>query len=96
MAPGASFTSNVAELARHAAELPQVAANLRKPLAILTEHTATPRPTEVAAVTAMEREYGTFTDEIAKRQRTACDRIEETAQTLAEIADLYRRVDGQG
>lgn len=96
MAPGASFTSNVAELARHAAELPQVAANLRKPLAILTEHTATPRPTDVAAVSAMEREYGAFTEEIAGRQRTACDRIEDTAQALAEIVDLYRRVDGQG
>ncbi|HWM07084.1 MAG TPA: hypothetical protein VNP92_32500 [Actinophytocola sp.] len=95
MAPNAGFTSNVAELARHAADLPQVAANLRKPLAILTEHTATPRPTEVAAVSAMEREYGTFTDELADRQRLACDRIDDTAQTLAEIAELYRRVDGQ-
>ncbi|HEX2130372.1 MAG TPA: hypothetical protein VHH15_02350 [Actinophytocola sp.] len=90
------FRTNVDELARHAAALPAVADALRKPVAVLAEHTATPRPVRVAAVSAMEREYGAFTDDLAERQRTACDRIEATAEALREIADVYRRVDGQG
>lgn len=73
-----------------------MAAALRLPIAIIAEHTPTPRPAQVAAVTAVEREYSAFTDDIADRQRTACDRIDATATALREIADVYRRVDGQG
>ena len=53
-------------------------------------------PGEVAAVSVVELEYGRFTEEIASHQRTACDNIDATAETLHEIAALYRRVDGQG
>jgi len=94
--PGGGFTTNVEELARHAAALPAVATALRKPIATIAEHTPTPRPARVPAVTAMEREYSAFTDDIADRQRTACDRIDATAEALGEIAEVYRRVDGQG
>jgi hypothetical protein len=94
--PGQEFVTNVAELDRYAAQLPQVADALRSPVATLTEHTATQRPMEVAAVSAMERTYGALTDDIAARQRTMCDRIAATAEALGEIAAVYRRVDGQG
>ena len=95
-APGEGFTTQVKELERHANALPAVADALRKPIAVLAEHTPTPRPLQVGAVTATEREYSTFTDELAKRQRTMCSRIEATAKALHDIVAVYRRVDGQG
>jgi hypothetical protein len=52
--PGQGFETNVTELEAYAATLPQVADALRKPIAILTEHTPTPRPMEVGAVYDME------------------------------------------
>jgi hypothetical protein len=94
--PGEQFTVSVGELDRLAATLPQVSAALRRPIKVLTEHTPSPRPQDVAAVSEVELEYGRFTEEIARRQRTACDNIDTTAETLSEIAALYRRVDGQG
>ena len=94
--PGQSFETNVGELQRYAGQLPLVADALRRPVATLTEHTATPRRLEVGAVSGMERMYGTLTEDIAGRQRIMCDRIEATAHALAEIVALYRRVDGQG
>jgi hypothetical protein len=94
--PGQEFVTNVAELDRFAAQLPQVADALRRPVATLTEHTATPRPVAVAAVSVMERTYGALTEDIAARQRIMCDRITATAEALGEIAAVYRRVDGQG
>lgn len=94
--PGQGFVTNVQELARLAADLPAVADALRRPIAVLEEHTYTPRPVAVAAVSNVEREYSAFTDDLARRQRLAADRIDETAQALKEIADVYRRVDGQG
>jgi len=94
--PGTAFVTNVGELERYAAQLPQVAGALRRPVATLTEHTATARPMEVGAVSAMERAYGALTEDIAGRQRVMCDRIDATAEALGEIAALYRRVDGQG
>lgn len=98
MAPlsGQGFKTNIAELEAYAAALPQVADALRKPIAILTEHTPTPRPLQVGAVYDMECQYSLLTDEVAERQRIMCDRITATAETLGEIAELYRRVDGQG
>lgn len=90
------FAVQVEELERHAAELPQVAAAMRTPLAILREHTASPRPKEVAAVSAVERAYGTFTEELANRQSRAADLVDATALALHDIAQVYRRVDGQG
>jgi hypothetical protein len=93
---GQEFAVSVAELERLAALLPGVADALRKPIAVLTEHTPTPRPRQVAAVSRVERAYGTFTEDVVARQRIACDRIAATADALREIAALYRRVDGQG
>lgn len=94
--PGQGFATNVAELERYSTLLPQVAEALRKPVTTLTEHTATPRPMEVGAVSGMERTYGALTEDIAARQRIMCDRIDATAEALGEIAAVYRRVDGQG
>ncbi|TDV46204.1 hypothetical protein [Actinophytocola oryzae] len=94
--PAPGFAVEVGELERHAAELPQVAAAMRKPLSILREHTASPRPQEVAAVSAVEHEYGTFTEDLANRQSRAADLVDATALALHDIAQVYRRVDGQG
>jgi hypothetical protein len=94
--PGQGFATQVSEIERHARELPSVADRLRGPIAVLTEHTATPRPLQIEAVSAVERAYGTFTDELANRQRIASDRIVATAEALHDIAAVYRRVDGQG
>jgi len=94
--PGQGFAVNVAELDRLAAALPAVADALRGPIALLTEHTPTPRPRQVAAVSRLEKWYGALTQEVAMRQRTACDRIVATAEALHDIAQVYRRVDGQG
>ena len=55
--PGQGFQTNVAELEAYAAALPRVADALRQPIAILTEHTPTPRPLPVGAVFEMERQY---------------------------------------
>lgn len=96
ISPGQGFRTNVAELERYATVLPQVSDALRRPLAKLTEHTATPRPVEVGAVSAMEKTYGTLSEDIAAHQRVMCDRIDATAESLGEIAAVYRRVDGQG
>jgi hypothetical protein len=95
-APGQGFAVSVEELDRLASALPTVADALRKPIATLTEHTPTPRPLQIAAVSRLEKWYGTFTQELAIRQRTACDRIVLTAEALHDIAQVYRRVDGQG
>jgi hypothetical protein len=73
--PGQEFAVSVAQLERLAALLPGVADALRKPIAVLTEHTPTTRPRQVAAVSRVERAYGTFTEDVVARQRTACDRI---------------------
>ncbi|MFL6126462.1 hypothetical protein [Actinophytocola sp.] len=94
--PNEGFAVNVAELDRLAAALPAVADALRPPIAVLGEHTPTPRPRQIAAVSRLEKWYGTFTQEIAARQRVACDRIVDTAGALHDIAQVYRRVDGQG
>jgi hypothetical protein len=94
--PDEGFAVNVTELDRLAAALPAVADALRPPIALLSEHTPTPRPRQVAAVSRLEKWYGTLTQEVANRQRTACERIVATAAALHDIAQVYRRVDGQG
>jgi hypothetical protein len=91
------FTTNVDTLdsvARN--ELPAVADALRAPIGIITDHTQSERPLPVDAVSAMEREYGRFTEAVGDRQRTGCDHIDQIAVALHDIAAVYRRVDGQG
>lgn len=97
--PGQGFVTDVAELTEFAKTLPRVADALRRPVATLTEHTPTPRAAgveQVEAVFEMERSYVAFTEDVARRQRIMCDRIDATAEALGEIAAVYRRVDGQG
>jgi hypothetical protein len=77
-------------------ELPAVADALRAPISIFTDHAPTARPVQVGAVRAMELAYGAFTEDIGRRQRTGCERIDLTAEALYDIAAVYRRVDGQG
>jgi hypothetical protein len=50
--PGDGFATNVADLEKYATALPLVADALRRPVATLTEHTATLRSMEVGAVSA--------------------------------------------
>jgi hypothetical protein len=39
--------------------------------------------------------YAQYTDEVGDRQAEGCARIDDTADALRDIADLYRRADGQ-
>jgi hypothetical protein len=50
---------------------------------------------EFAPVYAMEGWYARFTDNVGKRQRMGCDRIDATANALRDAVNLYRRADGQ-
>jgi len=77
-------------------ELPAVADALRAPIGTITDLERTERPLQVAAVGAMERAYGAFTDDIGTRQRTGCGHIDQIAMALHDIATVYRRADGQG
>jgi hypothetical protein len=77
---GQGFVTEVSELERPATQLPQVADALRRPTATLTEHTGTPRPMEVGAVSAMEWTYGALTEDIAARQRVMRDQTDATAE----------------
>lgn len=91
------FQTNVGELEKIANTwLPNAAAALRVPVAVLSDHTRTERPQEVPAVSSMERAYGLLTERIAGRLRRGADLVDDTAESLREIATLYRRVDGQG
>lgn len=98
-APSQEFVVEVSELDRIAAALPPIAAALRPVITVLADHTPSARPGPEgppAAVTSAEHAYGLMSDCLAARQRAACDQIDATAQTLREIAAVYRRVDGQG
>jgi hypothetical protein len=91
------FTANVDTLDKVAVdELPKAAQALRASIAVLSDHAPTTRPAQVTAVNLMEREYAAFTQEIGDRQRLGCDTIDLIADALHDIAELYRRVDGQG
>ena len=91
------FTTDVATIDKVAThEIPAVADALRRPIGTITDHTPMRRPLPVDAVTAMEKAYGAFTEEIGQRQEQGCARIDETATALHDIATVYKRVDGQG
>ena len=97
MTQGDGFQTNVGELEKIANTwLPNAAAALRVPIAVLGDHTRTERPQEVPAVSAVERTYGLLTEILAGRLRRGAELVDETAVSLREIATLYRRVDGQG
>ena len=94
---GEGFGADVDTLDRVAkTELPAAAQALRALVGIVTDHEPTRRPMQVGAVGAMERQYGAFTEAIGRRQRLGCDRIDQTAEALHDIAVVYRRADGQG
>ncbi len=88
------FGADVDKLDRVAhTELPAAAHAL---IGIVTDHEPTQRPMRVDAVDAMERRYGAFTEAIGRRQRLGCDRVDQIAAALHDIAAVYRRADGQG
>lgn len=94
---GEGFSADADTLDRVArTELPSAAQALRALIGIVTDHEPTQRPMRVDAVSAMERQYGAFTEAIGRRQRLGCDRIDQTGEALHDIAVVYRRADGQG
>jgi hypothetical protein len=95
--PMDEFEVNLPELEKIANQhLPSVAAALRAPANVLMAHEGLEGPGRLDAVYAIEGAYAHFTDSVGIRQRTGCDRIDATAEALRNIADLYRRADGQG
>jgi hypothetical protein len=52
-------------------------------------------PGTFGAVYPMEHAYARFTDMIGTRLWLGAERIDETAEVLTEIIDIYRRADGQ-
>jgi hypothetical protein len=94
--PEDGFKVNLPELESIAVQhLPAVANALRGPATVVLTHEGLEGPGQFDPVYAMERAYAHFTDSVGIRQRTGCDRIDQTAQALKEIVDLYRRADGQ-
>jgi hypothetical protein len=94
--PEDGFRVNLPELERIATQhLPGVAELLRGPANVAMTHEGLEGPGRFGPVYAMEGAYARFTDSVAIRQRTGADRIEQTAQALSNIVDLYRRADGQ-
>lgn len=97
MTQGDGFQTNVGELEKIANNwLPATAATLRTPMAVLGDHTPTPRPMNVPEVYDVEKAYSGLTQAIADRLENGAKLVDETAEALREIAALYRRVDGQG
>jgi len=94
--PMGEFAVDVAELDRIAAQLPAIATAMRPVITVLADHSSSSRPRSIPEVTAAEKAYGRLSNLLATRQTAACDQIDATAQTLCEIAAVYRRVDGQG
>lgn len=90
------FTAEVNDLEHMANSLVEVADLLRAPVGVLTAHEGLDGPGFVQASRDMCTAYAHFTDSIGHRQKTGCDRIDDTARALREIASLYRRADGQG
>jgi hypothetical protein len=94
--PTDGFEVEVAELEKIATQhLPSIANALRAPASVLLTHEGLGGPGQFPAVDAIQGAYAHFTDSIGNRQRLGCERIDATAAALRDVADLYRRADGQ-
>jgi hypothetical protein len=95
--PNTGFEIDLAE-ARKAADtsLPNLAAHLRGPIAVLRSHEGLHGPGgDLDAVRNMQGVYAAYTDMLADRLHKGTDVIDVTAQTLRDIVTVYRRADGQ-
>jgi hypothetical protein len=94
--PDTGFEIDLAE-AQKAADLslPNLAAHLRGPAAILRSHEGLGPGDELEAIRHVQGVYAAYTDVLADRLRKSCDIIDTTALTLRDIITVYRRADGQ-
>lgn len=84
--------------AQKAAEqsLPNLAAHLRGPVAVLLSHEGLHGPGGyLQAVRNVQGVYAGYTDVLADRLRRGCAVIDATAEALRDIVQVYRRADGQ-
>lgn len=94
--PTDKFAVHLSELEKVATQdLPAVSSALRSITNVIMAHEGLEGMGEFAPVYAMEGWYARLTDDIGKRQRLACDRIDATANALRDAVDMYRRADGQ-
>lgn len=78
--------------------LPQAAMMLRKPLTTLftfDDWAANRFLHQFDAADRMQSAYQGFCDALGQRHSRGCDIIDDTAEALRDIVNLYRRVDGQ-
>jgi hypothetical protein len=94
--PDNGFEIDLAEAQKAAdTSLPNLAAHLRGPAAVLRSHEGLGPGDELDAVRHVQGVYAAYTDVLADRLRKGCDVIDVTAQTLRDIITVYRRADGQ-
>lgn len=78
--------------------LPNAATMLRVPIADVVAYNGwetSLTPTDFDVVYRMQGVYDDFCQKIADRQIRACDIMDDTAEALRDIVEVYRRVDGQ-
>lgn len=96
MTQPSSFEAELDFLAPVAREvLPRIAEVLRTQRAALTTHEGLEGPGAFDAVHSMERAYADYTDLLGTRLWLGAERIDDTAEALRNIIDLYRKADGQ-
>ncbi|UVS81919.1 hypothetical protein [Actinokineospora sp. UTMC 2448] len=94
--PGGSFDIELEKIAPVADDtLPRLSEMLRKQRDIVIEHEGLEGAGAFAAVFPAQRAYARYTDQLGVRLWLGAERIEETAQALREIIELYRRADAQ-
>jgi hypothetical protein len=95
--PDNGFAIDLTEAQKAAdTSLPNLAAHLRGPIAVLFSHEGLGGPGgDLEAVRSVQGVYAAYTDVLANRLRKGCDIIDTTAQTLRDIITVYRRADGQ-
>jgi hypothetical protein len=90
-----SFAAHLGDLDEIAGRLlPTAAAALRAPIGVIAANEGFTGPGTLASVPGMQASYENFTYNLANRQSTAAQRVDETAQALKEIVEVYRRTDG--
>lgn len=95
--PNTGFEIDLTEAQKAAdTSLPNLAAHLRGPVAVLFAHEGLHGPGGyLPAVQNVQNVYASYTDVLAGKLRQGCDVIDLTAKTLRDIVTVYRRADGQ-
>jgi hypothetical protein len=98
----AGFTVDLNEAAkacsRENGSLPEAATMLRVPIADVLAYDpleTKAAPADLDVVQRMQGQYHEFCKTIGDRQIRACNIMDDTAEALREIIEVYRRVDGQ-